>query len=54
MNKETPVTPPAKEASGATVEEIDDDEAKRIEQLQELRKKQQEAKTKPKEEKTDD
>lgn len=52
--KETPVIPPTQEAAGATVEEIDDDEAKRIEQLQELRKKQQEAKNKPKEEKGED
>lgn len=36
---------------GATVEEIDDEEAKNIEMLQNMRKKQQEAKNKPKGEK---
>lgn len=33
-----------KDVEGATVEEIDDDEAKKIEALAELKKKQQEAK----------
>ena len=40
---------PVAEEEGATVEEIDDEEAKKIEALQELRKRQQEAKDKPKE-----
>jgi hypothetical protein len=44
----TKKAPPKQEDSGATVEEIDDDEAKKIDEFEQLRKKQQEAKDAPK------